>query len=52
MELFKVVIIESESNSIVQEFKPDSLRNCERIKSGVEINLNHDDYYVDILEVD
>ena len=45
-----VEIVEIESGEVVNRMGPHDQRAAERIKRGAEINLNHDDYFVRIVE--
>jgi len=48
----KVEIVRTKTGEVVQVLRADSYRSAERIERGVSINLNHDDYYARIVEVD
>lgn len=46
----KVVIVSKKTGEIVENIKCGSRRDAERVESGVNINLNHDNYYTYIDE--
>jgi phosphotransferase system HPr-like phosphotransfer protein len=46
---FNVVIYSSEDDEVVEVIAEGKTeRQADRIKNGVEINLNHDEYYVEV----
>lgn len=45
-----VYVVETESGKAVEEMGPMSQREAIQTRRGVEINLNWDDYHVDIDE--
>ena len=47
-----VVIVEDATGEIVNKMGPESLRNAERIESGVNRNLNHNEFSSMILNED
>lgn len=47
--MFKV-LVKSHENEIVKTIECASERQAERVADGVEINLNHDKYYVEVIE--
>ncbi|MCB1718775.1 MAG: hypothetical protein KDK05_26865 [Candidatus Competibacteraceae bacterium] len=50
---YYVVITKDATGDIIQKMGPVSnLRDAERIKSGASINLNHNEYSVQILNED
>lgn len=50
--MYQLVIKEYGTNKIDKEFEPVSNeRIAERLERGVNINLNHDKYYTEIIEV-
>jgi|GEM_PF-3648846 len=51
--MFKVVIMSYEDSKIIKEFEScQSERTAETIERGININLNHDEYYTEIVPVD
>ena len=51
--MFKVVIMSYEDSEIIKEFKPcETERTAETIERGININLNHDEYYTEIVKFD
>lgn len=52
MAKYQVVIIEMETDEIVERFEPCATeREAERLEDGVNINLNHDEFMTQIEEV-
>lgn len=50
--MFKVLIKSYKNNGIIDELEAcKSERIAEAIERGVNINLNHDEYYTEIVEV-
>ncbi len=46
---YNVYVYETATHEVVETIAENkSERTSERIKAGVEINLNHDDYYVEV----
>ncbi len=45
-------IIETKTNKVVKDMGPVSERKAKGIASGASINLNHDDYHIDIVDDD
>ena len=41
-----------DNDEIVKEVECSSERSADRVYIGMNINLNHDDYYVEIVEVE
>jgi hypothetical protein len=50
MDEWYVEIIRSEDNVCVKQMGPFSSRTAERIAGGVNINLNHAEYHVDVID--
>ncbi len=49
---YRVVVVEIETKEVVRSIcTAPTLVSAHRVARGVEINLNWDDYYVDIWEV-
>ncbi|QEM43330.1 hypothetical protein CHOTACABRAS_276 [Bacillus phage Chotacabras] len=46
----KVVIIEIKTNTIVESIPCRNMREAERVERGVNINLNHSEYFTTIEE--
>lgn len=50
--MFKVLIKSYINDEVIEEFKSYATeREAERLERGVNINLNHDEYYTEIVEV-
>jgi len=50
--MFKVVMKSYKNDEIIKEFEPCTTEIvAERLERGVNINLNHDEYYTEIVEV-
>ncbi len=47
---FYIEVIEYESGAVVSRMEASSERRAEKIDRGVNINLNHEDYYTRIVE--
>jgi hypothetical protein len=48
--LSKVLIKKFEDNSTVKVIECNNLRSAELVEKGLNINLNHDEYYTEIEE--
>ena len=46
----KVLIKEIKTDKIIKEIECGSPRSAERVEDGVNINLNHNDYYTEIVD--
>ena len=46
-----VSVIKKSDDCCVKSYKRDSLWQAEKLKRGLELNLNHDDYYIKIIEI-
>lgn len=46
-----VHIVESETGEIVEQMGPMSERRAAKVQRGANINLNHDSYHTDLVEV-
>lgn len=46
--MFKILIKSYINDEVIEEFKSYA---TERLERGVNINLNHDEYYTEIVEV-
>ncbi len=40
------------TDEVVKQFGPHDERQAEKIEHGISINLNHDEYYTEIVPVD
>lgn len=49
MEQYIVRIKEYETDKVVESMKPTSLRNANKLYDSVEVNLNHEEYYVEVV---
>ena len=47
---YKVQIVDTDTGEVLKEFSQHSLRECEKIERGVQINLNHDEYKTKIVK--
>lgn len=45
MKTFYVEVVAREGDEVVERLGPASERRAERIEDGLNINLNHEDYY-------
>lgn len=52
MRMVSVEIVEMDSKDVVKRMGPMSLWEAEKVRDGVEINLNHIDYMVRIVDRD
>ena len=51
--MFKVLIKSYVNDEVIEEFRPcANEREAERLERGVNINLNHDEYFTQIIKVD
>lgn len=48
--MFNVNIIKCETEEVVESFEQSSRRSAEKLSRGISINLNHEEFYVDIIE--
>ena len=49
--MYTVVIRQYEDDEIINEIPcQGAIRNAERVERGVNINLNHEEYYTEIIE--
>ena len=48
---FIVEIVKYEGGEVIKRFSPMSERQAERVDDGININLNHEEYYTRIVEV-
>ena len=46
-----VSVIKKSDDCCVKSFKRDSLQSSKKLKRGLEINLNHAEYYVKIIHI-
>lgn len=46
-----VKIIEIETDDVIEEFPTESERTADRIHDGISINLDHENFYLEIEEV-
>lgn len=49
MEKYVVQIIKEDTGEVVTQMEPTGERAAERIERGANINLNHDEYYTEIV---
>lgn len=49
MKQYLVRIKEIDTDEVVETMQPTSLRNANKMYGGIEINLNHDKYYVEVI---
>lgn len=47
---YKVQVIDCNTNKVVKEIECESLRAAERVENGLNINLNHMQYFTTIKE--
>ena len=45
-----VYIIETESGNVIDEMGPMYEREAEQVRRGISINLNYDEYHIDVDE--
>ena len=45
-----VNIVELETEEVAESFEQLSRRSAEKLSRGISINLNHEEFYVDIIE--
>lgn len=45
-----VNIVELETEEVIESFEQLSRRSAEKLSRGISINLNHEEFYVDIIE--
>lgn len=50
-EQYIVRIIEDATGNVVKQLEPTSERQAGKLASAVSINLNHDDYSVEVVSV-
>ena len=48
--MFNVNIVKCETEEVVESFEQLSRRSAEKLSRGISINLNHEEFYVDIIE--
>jgi len=48
-ETFKVQVIEHSTQKVVHEVVATSLNNAQKIDGGLNINLNHEQYFTSII---
>lgn len=48
--MFNVNIVELETEEVVESFEQLSRRSAEKLSRGISINLNHEEFYIDIIE--
>ena len=48
--MYKVRLISYEYDEVVTEIEVDSFAKAEKVEDGININLNHDRFYTDIVE--
>lgn len=47
-ELFTVNIVKTKTGEVIRQHTKCARRRAEKIKAGIEINLNHNEYEVNI----
>jgi len=47
---YKVQVIDAETDEVVKEIETANLRTAERVENGLNINLNHMQYFTRIEE--
>ena len=52
MKMVSVEVVDVENKDVVKRMGPMSLWEAEKVRRGVEINLNHIDYLVRIVDGD
>tara|TARA_R110002096_G_scaffold202758_2_gene387482 strand:+ start:3864 stop:4028 length:165 start_codon:yes stop_codon:yes gene_type:complete len=52
MSKYIVKIINTKTHEVVKTLKATSQRMAIQLQNGVEINLNHDEYHVDVVKMD
>lgn len=50
MNNYYVLIVKYENGEIVKEMGPMDERKANKVEDGVNINLNHEEYYTDIMK--
>jgi len=50
--MFEVKIVETETGNLVSKFKFDTGGGADRCALGLSRNLNHDEFHIDIREVE
>lgn len=45
-----IKIIKTDSGDVVETMGAESMRSAEKIESGININLNHDEYHTEITD--
>lgn len=48
--MFNVNIVKCETEEVVESFEQLSRRSAEKLSRGISINLNHEEFRVDIIE--
>lgn len=48
--MFIVNIVEHETEEVVESFERPNRRLAEKLRRGISINLNHEEFRVDIIE--
>ena len=48
---FRVVIIRTATGEIVRDMGPMSLAKAERVQSGAEVNLDHDNFHTEAIGI-
>jgi hypothetical protein len=52
MTIYQVQIIRAEDGTVTKAMETSSKKMAERLEDGVNINLNHEEYYTQIVEVE
>ena len=47
---YKVQVVDANTNEVVKEFEAANLRTAEQVDDGLNINLNHMQYFTKIVE--
>lgn len=50
MTKYYVLIVRTDTGEVVREMGPMDKRSAERVESGANINMNHDEFHTDIDE--
>jgi hypothetical protein len=48
--MYSVQVIDFSTKDVVKKFKDLNLRSAEKVETGVQINMNHEQYFTSIID--